>query len=407
MTARGDDSAANRGASAAESPTEIGDLVTRAAARLRLRIHDLDRDISVQDELADAAERAIEMLGARAGNLHPTARVMESLAALAETGKTAPLLALLATDASRAGQSASDQSNAYLALGAVAYADSPAEAVSAYRSAAARIPSSVDAWRQLGHALRPSSAQHPHEDGAGAMDAYQRVLDMGLAREDPLAQASAHAGMGALLMDGPELALAGPHLERALALERALGREALIADQHRSLGLYRRALGEVEAAQRHYLDALAIDESLGRATGVARTHLHLASLHLFAGDVEPAIAELHAAAAAAEGGRLTGIPLTCYTQLGELYAQTGRLDNAARAIASALRISESVGDKEGVAAQSAELGLVHQMRGNGAGATQAFTRARDVYRELGQDAMAARADAMLQHEAQRQRLMGR
>ena len=108
------------------------EVIDTAVQRITIEILDLERDFEAQDDLADAAGRAIEAVAADESVQGPE---LDAALGLVGEGDTSKLRAILVARAERADQTPTDQSKAYAALGAVAYVDDREQSVAAYRKA--------------------------------------------------------------------------------------------------------------------------------------------------------------------------------------------------------------------------------------------------------------------------------
>jgi tetratricopeptide (TPR) repeat protein len=380
-------------APATESAADA-DLVAQAVRRLTTEILDLERDFEAQDELAASAARAIEQLAGRG----PAEEVTAALEPLARAGDSAALRALLAARAAKPDQAPAEQAKAYTALGAAAYADDRAQSVAAYRSAAELDPSAA-VLRELGFAERPherflgdegDAVLAPYAERTKAShDTYQRLLALGTEQADRAAQAEAYAGLGFVTSragDGRE------QLDRALPLERELGRQARVAHLTRALAEHSLFLEQDPAvAERQYREALAIDESLGRKAAVAHTYGQLARLFARSGDNESFESTLKTCASLAQSQELKRLELKCRLGLASLYAILERKDEARAALDAALGLSAAVDPQQEIAEQFVDVAGQFEPED----LHRAYMHAKGLYRALGKPEEASSIDELL------------
>jgi len=93
-------------------------------------------------------------------------------------------------------------------------------------------------------------------------------------------------------------------------------------------------------------------------------------------------------------GRLEGMA-SQYGNLGLIYQTRGDLDQAEAMLRKSLEINEKLGRLEGMAIQYGNLGSVYEQRGDPAKARDLWTKARDLFAQIGMPHMVEKVEGWL------------
>lgn len=199
-------------------------------------------------------------------------------------------------------------------------------------------------------------------------------------------------------------ALAGQRHEHALQLAEEV--TGAIVDRRAMREAHRLAmqaaffLGRQEAARRHGIAALGLANERGEPLDQARAHNDLAVVFGSHGLFEHALNHLWQAIHATEaaGTEVEGGPLN---NLGNVYLELERTDEAMASFERAAARFEAAGDEAGAAIAKANIGRVHTVAGRGAEAVPALDEALEAFERLGRmdDVVATHAKLGLAHAA--------
>lgn len=288
------------------------------------------------------------------------------------------------------------------------------EAETKYARAIAR-GGSPDAFNRYGHFLvrggRLSQAQVM----------YERVLE--LTPSDPTWQASAYSSLGLIHRIRGDHSQAEVMFRKSLEIEKRLNHPEGMADQYANIGIILKRLGDLDEAELMQREALALNERLNRIEGQAMALGNLGVLYRKRGDLRQSeeylrrslelgrqCGNLIAMTRAygnlgiiyltrkeidrAEGmfnksldanrelDSLVGIA-TQYGYLGLVYKERAEFDRAEEMFRHSIELNEKLGSANGLAKQYANLGFLCEARRDHAQARAFWTKARDLFSQLG------------------------
>jgi len=263
-----------------------------------------------------------------------------------------------------------------------------------------------------------------------AKEMFERVLGLEAEQKQSVHDAIAHNRLGNVFMTKGDWKSAKQHYEKALAINTTLKRRSGEADIYISLGNIALNQEHLKQAEDFYKKSLAINLDLGRQEGIADGYLSLGNIDRRRNNL-PSAFELYEKALEINLslGRKERTAV-CYTALGIVYRRQDQLLKAekmhrkALKIDTALGLKENIADdyaglgnvyitqkdlvraekmylkalaidtllgrKEGIALAYNNLGEVHAARGESKQATLVWTRAADLYKELGNSETAKR-----------------
>ena len=170
---------------------------------------------------------------------------------------------------------------------------------------------------------------------------------------------------------------------KALEIDKNLGRLEGMVVQYGNLGLIYITRGELDKAEGMLNKSLEIDKKLGRLEGMASEYGNLGLIYITRGDLDKAEEMLKKALEINENlGLQEGMAIQ-YSNLGVIYQTKGELDKAEEMHQKALMIAEKLGLQEIMANQYGNLGLIYKERGDTEKARQLWEKARDLYKKIG------------------------
>jgi tetratricopeptide (TPR) repeat protein len=370
-----------------DRPCESAQQVAEAKKALeeRLRRTETERDRAPEDQQFLQAQRraqiqAMSALVAQQGDPEGPPNLGRALAELAD-GKTATARDLLAQRAAKmetAGlESLQQAAESYRHLGALAYLDDTDAALAAYQRATELDPDDPDGWNRLGR------LRHRIGDLENAEAALQAVLRLGIASGSPGWQAVGCGNLGNVYRTWERFDQAAEMYEKAFEIDQRLGRRSGMANAYGSLGDIHRIRGDLEQAVDMYEKALELSRELGSQEGVARSYDGLASVLLMLEDFDLAEGLYQESLRLFEELRDEQGLAATYGNLGIVYQARDDFPRAIEMHEMALALNKELGHKHGMATNHINLGLVHKLSGDLSSARGAWTRARDLYAEVG------------------------
>jgi tetratricopeptide (TPR) repeat protein len=184
---------------------------------------------------------------------------------------------------------------------------------------------------------------------------FRRALDADTDAPRELRAQALH-WLGVMLDEQRDERGAIDRLEEALAIQREIGDERLIARELNSLGAVHRNIGEQGSARSLLMESLARRRRLGDMAGVATVLTNLGIVALDRGDPDSAIEPLEEALAIDRASGATGGSAYSSIALGTAYLRTGRRDESIDLLRSALAVFHDLDDTDGVAEGLERLG---------------------------------------------------
>ena len=211
--------------------------------------------------------------------------------------------------------------------------------------------------------------------------------------------AAKYGNLGVIYQTRGDLDHAEEILRKALEIEEKLGRLEGMANWYNDLGMVYRRRGDPDRAEEMLRKALEINEKLGRLEGMANDYCGLGLVSRTRGDLDRS-EEMHRKALEINEklGRLEGMAAN-YGNLGVIYQTRGDLDRSEEMHCKALEIDEKLGRVEGIANAYSDLGTVYEKRGDRAVACDYWTKARDLYAQIGMPHMVEKMQGLLDETA--------
>ncbi len=205
-----------------------------------------------------------------------------------------------------------------------------------------------------------------------------KAVETGSAKEAMLL-----GNLGLVYQKRSDLDEAEKMFEKALDIEKKLGRLEGVANNYGNLGVIHRIRGDLDRAQVMHTKALEIDQKLERHHSVGAHYGNLGLIHKMRGDLDQAEKTLKKALEIlGQIGNLQGVA-DVSGNLGLLYQDRGDLDRADQMHKKSLEINEKLGRLEGMANQYGNLGLVCQGRGDLDGAEAMHEKSIQINEKLG------------------------
>jgi tetratricopeptide (TPR) repeat protein len=188
----------------------------------------------------------------------------------------------------------------------------------------------------------------------GELDAAEAALrqSLGLYEElsptdDALKEGTARISnaLGQLYRDRGQFDKAEKMYNKAVAIDKAMGRDADLANDYNNLGLLYQARKKPDLAEQAYVEALRIQKKLQSNEGIASSYANLGQVHFSSGDLDRAVDMFKKAIAVEDAGRLRrGIAMD-YSNLGVVYAKRRDFANACACWRKARRMLQDAGMK--------------------------------------------------------------
>ena len=153
----------------------------------------------------------------------------------------------------------------YLGRGAVSYYSDTQGALAAYTQVAELDPSHMAAHNWRGHLL------HRLGDLPAAQNAYENVLSLADAQNDPDFKAAALGNLGVVAKTRGDLDAAEGFYNQALKLDKKLGRKEGMANQYSNLGSLEKARSNLKVARDHLITARDLYDAIGMPHMVEKT----------------------------------------------------------------------------------------------------------------------------------------
>ncbi len=182
---------------------------------------------------------------------------------------------------------------------------------------------------------------------------------------------------------------------KALEIDEKIGRLEGMAITYGNLGVIYRTRGDLDRAEEMHRKALEIAKKLGYREGMAGQYGNLGNVYRTRGDLDRAEEMYRKALDIAERlGHFEGMA-TNYGNLGLVCKRRGDLDGAEGMFRESLKISEKHGYLEVTAAQYGNLGVIFETRGDLSEACRLWTRARDLFQQIGMPHKVEKTQGML------------
>ena len=203
--------------------------------------------------LASAAQTLIDTFNAKPDDPALPAQ-LDALTARYENGPIQDMIAL------------------YLGRGAVSFYSDTQGALAAYTRVTELDPSHMAAHSWRGHLLRRLG------ELPAAQNAYEQVLSLADAQNDPNFKAAALGNLGIVARVRGDLDAAEGFYKQALELDKKLGRKEGMAINYGNLGIVARERGDLDAAEGFYTQSLKLQKKLGSKEGMANQYGNLGGL---------------------------------------------------------------------------------------------------------------------------------
>lgn len=143
------------------------------------------------------------------------------------------------------------------------------------------------------------------------------------------------------------------------------------------------AQGDYDSAEDYFRRGLTVREKIGDKDGIARSNLRLGNLKILQNDFPAALAFVNRSLALREGEAKDPASLAeAVNALGDVYFKTNDLTKAGEFYERSLKISETVGDREGIAVILVTLARFHLTAGDREKASAEANRAVEIAMQL-------------------------
>lgn len=236
------------------SPKEVARIACEMAETLR-REH--AEQLGCKDKEIEELTKAVKAL--RASDTSQKRRA-EAEAAL-QRGNTKAADAIFAeieqSEADKREEHSCKAAEAAKHRGAIAYLNSPKEALPHYERAVGYDPEDTDAWNRIGN------LRYRLGDLQEAEDAWNRAQELAKHTNNKEAIAVALGNLGVIARTRGDLPKAEDYLNRAFALDEEIGRKEGMANQLGNLGAIALTRGDLAKAKDYWEDALKLFEAIG------------------------------------------------------------------------------------------------------------------------------------------------
>ncbi|MCJ7777505.1 MAG: tetratricopeptide repeat protein [Sedimentisphaerales bacterium] len=219
----------------------------------------------------------------------------------------------------------------------------------------------------------------------GLLDAVINLSDKarGMVKKGSKEEAAVLGNLGVIYRDRGELDKAEEMHNKALEIDKKLGRLEGMASQYGNLGLIYQTKGELDKAEEMYNKVLNIEEKLGRPEIIATAYGNLGVIYGTRGQLDKA-EEMHNKALEINKklGWLEG-EANQYAAIALIEKVRGNLDKAERLHLKGLEIEEKLGRLEGIARHYGNLGLIYEERGDKKKARENWEKALAIYKKIG------------------------
>ncbi|MCI5119328.1 MAG: tetratricopeptide repeat protein, partial [Candidatus Electrothrix sp. LOE1_4_5] len=312
-------------------------IAVNAGELAREMVGPLQGQLQAKDEQIKALTEAIQALSkanAPAKNINLALRALER----GDTKQAKAIFAQVLRTKEAQGRKANKEAAAAARhLGALAYMNSPQEALGHYRKAVQLDPDNAVGWNQLGNLLDRTG------ELVQAEEAFRKVLALAEVHQDQEEQAMALGNLGIVYQTRGELDKAEQMYRKVLEIYQALGNKEGMATDYGNLGLVYQTRGELDKAEQMFRKALELHEALGSKQGMAQD----------------------------------------YGNLGIVYGERGDLDKAKEMHRKALELDKALDSKQGMAEDSGNLGIVYAERGDLDKAEELCKKSLRLYQEMG------------------------
>ncbi len=232
-----------------------------------------------------------------------------------------------------------------------------------------------------------------------AIASYKRAVTQ---KPDDL---NSHNQLGYLYLRRGDLGKAEAQFNIILNHDKAAGGDASAKEwqaiAYGNLGAVHEARKELGGAVAMYQKALAINKELGRKEGMATAFTNLGNIYRIREDLDAAQAMFKKAIKINEEiGDIEGLANN-YNGLGTIHDVRNELDDAEAMYQKSLVINVELGSKEGIANAFANLGRILKARGDLDGAKEAWFAARAVFEDYGMSHKVQKMDDWLAELASR------
>lgn len=221
-------------------------------------------------------------------------------------------------------------------------------------------------------------------DWRKAKKLYERALEINTKLKRREGQADVYVSLGNISIIHGHLKKAEDSYKKALEINTSLGRADGIADVYLSLGNIHRRRDELNKAKEMYEKALEINIELNRKERMAASYGNLGIVYRLQNELVKAEKMQRKALRINTALGLKENISDDYAGLGNVYfTQKNLLSKAEKMYQKALEIDTALGRKEGIALAHNNLGEVYAARKEMKRAMQMWTRAAELYKELG------------------------
>jgi tetratricopeptide (TPR) repeat protein len=254
---------------------------------------------------------------------------------------------LFKLETQRAEMAAKQGAEAYRNLGAIAFLDNTQEALNAYRRATELDPDNADGWNDLGILFcRLGKFKE-------ATSAYIAALNLGKKHQNKIEIANSYSNLGNVYLLLGQLDNAITFYSYGLILNEELGNKKGMADNYGNLGVAYQKREELDKAVIFQQKSLEINEDIGNKKGKAAAYTNLGILYLL------------------------------FAKFFNSQESSIRLNEAINYFQESFKLCYALGDKEGMAENSINLGRTNEELGDKTAARSCYQKSIELFKESG------------------------
>ncbi|MDP2385595.1 MAG: tetratricopeptide repeat protein [Bacteroidota bacterium] len=169
---------------------------------------------------------------------------------------------------------------------------------------------------------------------------------------------------------------------KALEIKKEMNDRKGIADVISNMGVMYSDQGDYERALKNYFEALKIREEIKDEAGKANSLMHIANIYFLQNNFKEALKYYSHLFSEADQKNKFFLSLIYYN-IGLTHKQLNNYHQALESFNLSLKISEEIGDKQGVAICIGAIGSIHTLNGNHQKALELLLKSLDILNEIG------------------------